>query len=232
MIAILSDIHGNAAALRAVLSDADKYRCQRFISLGDVAGYYADINECIELLMERSALNILGNHDSYLISGSGCPRSDSANRCLQHQKAVVSAESLAWLKRSAPRLDLGSASLVHGGWEDSLDEYVVRISSHYFERFPYKQFFSGHTHVQILADLGTQVYCNPGSVGQPRDGDWRAAYALFDGSTGEIMLRRVEYDIGPTAKAMQKAGFPEYFFSNLYKGTRIGGAISEVRIAR
>jgi diadenosine tetraphosphatase ApaH/serine/threonine PP2A family protein phosphatase len=72
--------------------------------------------------------------------------------------------------------------------------------------------------------MGEQVYCNPGSVGQPRDGDPRAAYAIFDDE--KILLQRVTYDVDATTAAMHKAGFTEHFYDNLYLGTRIGGGLT------
>lgn len=85
-------------------------------------------------------------------------------------------------------------------------------------------FFSGHTHAQALVLMGEQVYCNPGSVGQPRDGDPRAAYAIFDDE--KILLQRVTYDVDATTAAMYKAGFAKHFYDNLYVGTRIGGGVT------
>jgi hypothetical protein len=82
--------------------------------------------------------------------------------------------------------------------------------------------------VQLLARFRNKCYCNPGSVGQPRDGDPRAAYALFD--EGSIVLKRVSYDIDRIAEEMGRVGFEKYFFENLYCGRRIGGKTSSVRI--
>src|SRR5437762_600828 len=75
MLAILADIHGNFPAMQAVLNRIDQLGCKRIISLGDVAGYYAQPNECIDALRARKILNLMGNHDHYLVTGSECPRS-------------------------------------------------------------------------------------------------------------------------------------------------------------
>lgn len=230
MIAILSDIHGNHPALKAVLDDVDKIGCERIISLGDVAGYYCMVNECITALRARNVVNLMGNHDDYLVSGTACPRSKSATRCIEFQHLVVSPDNRQWLASSISTLEFDDVSMVHAGWKDPLDEYLHTISESYFEGLTARNYFSGHTHVQILATLGNKVYCNPGSVGQPRDGDPRAGYALLD--RGEITLRRVEYDIDAIATEMKGVGFEPYFYENLYKGSRIGGEITKIKVAQ
>lgn len=230
MIAIISDIHGNYPALQAVLADIDGRGCDQVISLGDVAGYYCLINECIETLRNRGITNLLGNHDNYLTTGESCPRSHSANRCLEYQRKVISQENLAFLRQSPTDLKLGDIRLVHGGWRDPLDEYLLRIERSYFEGLSGRFFFSGHTHVQALVSLGEKTYCNPGSVGQPRDGNPRAAYALFDGE--DVTLVRVAYDVDAIAMAMRNAGFSERLYDNLYSGTRIGGELTRLEPER
>lgn len=229
MIAILSDIHGNYPALKAVLDDVDKVGCERVISLGDVAGYYCMVNECIGALRVRDVINLMGNHDDYLVSRTACPRSKSATRCIEFQQQVISPENREWLASSISTLEFDNVSMVHAGWNDPLDEYLHAISESYFSGRAAKIFFSGHTHVQVLAKFENKNYCNPGSVGQPRDGDPRAGYALLD--RGEIVLRRVEYDIDVIATEMKVAGFETYFYENLYRGSRIGGGITKIAIA-
>ncbi len=228
MIAILSDIHGNYSALSAVLRDADSLGCSEFYSLGDVAGYYCMVNECIDLLRERGIPNLMGNHDFYLTSGRPCPRSNSANLCLDYQRSQISATNLEWLKESPFRFEQDGLFMVHAGWNDPLDEYLYQLDWTYFANRKPGIYLSGHTHVQFHYEFGTHVFCNPGSVGQPRDGDWRAAYAILDGN--QVSLRRVEYDVAETADRMRTAGFSDHIFKNLYGGTRIGGEISRISI--
>ena len=90
--------------------------------------------------------------------------------------------------------------------------------------------FSGHTHVQALVDFGEKKYCNPGSVGQPRDGDPRTAYAIVDGV--DIFLYRVSYDIDQTVFAMKQAGYDAFYYSNLYIGAQIGGRIDRIKVIK
>jgi predicted phosphodiesterase len=228
MIAIISDVHGNFPALEAVLADIDASGSPQIVCLGDIAGYYCMVNECIAALRARSVQSLLGNHDYYLVSGTVPPRSQAAARCIAYQRGIVTAENLAWLAELPRTFRIGDVAMVHGGWTDPIDEYITDIREDYFANREGTFFFSGHTHVQVVARFPTKTYCNPGSVGQPRDGDARAAYALFD--DGAITLRRVSYDIDRIAAEMQRAGFDSYFYENLYAGRRIGGKLSGVTV--
>jgi len=222
-IAFVSDIHGNYSALKAVLEDIEKKGCKTIFSLGDVAGYYSMVNECINLLKEKNIPNIMGNHDDYIISGTGCPRSNSANDCLEYQRRVLLPEHIDWLKKSPLGLVYRNISIVHAGWNDPLDEYMLDFPENYFDDMKEKWFLSGHSHVQYIRQLNEKTYCNPGSVGQPRDGDPRAAYAILKDDA--IYLERVEYDIDEISFHMKQQGFDEYYYKNLYTGTAIGGKV-------
>lgn len=220
MIAVISDVHGNLPALQAVIAQIEMSGCERIISLGDVAGYYCQINECIDLLRQKAVINIMGNHDYYIVNNQRCPRSRSANDCLDYQRRQITSQNLEWLKNTAQRMDSSAESFVHGGWKDPLDEYLADIEEDYFKDEKARFFFSGHTHVQSLKLLGGICHCNPGSVGQPRDGNPKAAFALFDGE--RTYLKRIDYDIDRIAAAMESCGFNSYFYEGLYTGTGIG----------
>ena len=198
-VAIISDIHGNLSALEAVLKHAKQLKCEQFICLGDICGYYSEINECIELIKSHAEISIMGNHDDYMLSNTNCPRSNIANTCMELQRSLISHSSYEWLSTLKKGIiNHKNMSLTHGGWRiDPLDEYMYLIEEKYFEGFPAQIFMSGHTHVQTLVRFDRFVYCNPGSVGQPRDGQPTAAYAILD-QTGKMHLERVAYDIGKT----------------------------------
>lgn len=225
MIAIISDIHGNYAALAAVLDELDRIGVERIICLGDVAGYYCQINACCETLQARNIFSHMGNHDWYLATGEPCPRSSSANRCLDYQREVITETNLGWLATLKPQAQVDGLNIVHGGWNDPLDEYLVP-STEYFSQFPGYFFASGHTHVPCIWSGDGKTYCNPGSVGQPRDGDPRASFAIFDKLN--FSLRRVEYDFKSLQQEMKNAGFEKYFYENLSIGARIGGKIDKL----
>lgn len=229
MIAIVSDIHGNLPALKSVMRDMEPYNVDRIISLGDVSGYYPFINEVIELLKSKNSINLIGNHDRYIIDNSECPRSSSANFCLTYQKSVITDENREWLRSSKNKLQIGEASFVHGGWRDNENEYLYTVYEKYFERLEPKYFFCGHTHVQThIALKGGKEFTNPGAVGQPRDGINTAAYCLFDEEKKQIELRRSPYDIDKVSNKMKELGFEEKYFENLYTGSRIGGKIDRI----
>jgi predicted phosphodiesterase len=225
MLAIISDIHGNHAALIAVLNELERMGIKKIICLGDVGGYYSQINECCETLQTRNIFSLMGNHDWYLATGEQCPRSNSANRCLDYQRKIISRTNLDWLTTLKPQAQIDGLNIVHGGWNDPLDEYV-KPSTDYFAYIQGHFFASGHTHVPCIWSNGIKSYCNPGSVGQPRDGDARASFAIWNYM--DFSLHRVQYDFKSLQKDMQHAGFEEYFYENLANGTRIGGKIDTV----
>lgn len=220
-MAIISDIHGNYPALKAVLSKIDELNCKEVICLGDVAGYYSMINECIEELRIRNIHTLLGNHDYYLINDVGCPRSNTANKCLQYQKSVITENNLKWLKTLQPKFNVNQYSYVHAGWNDNIDEYLYQIPDKYFDEFEQEYFFSGHTHIpKIQIFISGKKYANPGSIGQPRDGDARASFLLIEDN--EYKIVRVNYDIDLIAYQMKHLGFEERVYKSLYHGKRIG----------
>jgi predicted phosphodiesterase len=226
MKAIISDIHANYAALLAVLADAEALGCDGYICLGDVAGYHADINECIALLRSLPDFCFIrGNHDAYLLNGGGCPRSTLVTQTLAYQSSVITIDNLHWLSTSQDQLRSGIDLFVHGGPEDCLEQYIYRVSPMLY-RDGFQRLFCGHTHVQVLYKQERMLFCNPGSVGQPRDGNPMAAYAILDGD--EVLLRRVEYDVAATEHSMKVAGFPDYAFMNLRMGAQVGGRVDSI----
>lgn len=221
-LALISDIHGNLAALEAVLARLDVLGVTDILCLGDVAGYYSDLDACVDLMRERSIPSLMGNHDFYIAQNEPCPRSDSANRCLSYQRANLRPDTLKWLQAQPLRRSCEPVECVHAGWSDPLDE-VLSPADTYFDAIPGVFFASGHTHVQYIWRGTRKTYCNPGSVGQPRDGNPRAAFAIWEDS--EFQLHRVAYEIERTQRLMESAGFSDYFYRNLSVGSRIGGLI-------
>jgi len=225
MIALLSDCHANYAALEAVISDAHGAGCDSFIFLGDAVGYHCQPNECISLLQAVNAEAVLGNHDWYLLNGGVCPRSKSVTETLQQNLSVITDRSIQWLKQCRQKLARLHDLYLHGGPEDELEQYIYQVTPNLVP-VEYKRLFCGHTHVQHLCELGQRTFCNPGSVGQPRDGNPAAAYAIL--FNGQIELRRVPYEIERTMFAMRAFGFAPYFYENLRSGSQIGGRIDRI----
>jgi predicted phosphodiesterase len=214
-IALISDIHGNFEALRAVLSDIDEGDADRIVCLGDVVGYYPQVNECCDALRDRSVLTLLGNHDWYLSSGGFCSRSQRADACISYQRTIIEKQHIDWLAGLPVHAHAEGIHLVHGGWNDPIDEYL-EPTPEYFSRVNGAFFASGHTHKARVCVFSGKTYCNPGSVGMPRDGDPRASYALFDGAS--FSIRRVSYDPQPIFSLMDAAGFDDSYYGGLLTG--------------
>jgi len=221
MIAIISDVHGNYIALQEVLKAIDKMGIKDIYCLGDIVGYYPQVNEVCDELRKRNVKSVMGNHDWYMAADSFCARSKSVNDCLKYQRKIITQENLNWIKSLPIYLEVDGLSMVHGGWADPIDEYLSDPSKEYFERVGGNYFCSGHTHVPKVEDYGNKHYCNPGSVGQPRDGDNRAAFATFDGSNFKI--HRVEYDFNKVGLLMEKADFSGYYYERLAIGAKHQG---------
>lgn len=215
--AFISDIHGNYEALKAVLTKIDQLGIANVVCAGDIVGYYSQVNECCDEFRARGIPCVMGNHDWYMAGGGFCLRSKSVNDCLAYQYRVISQDNLAWLKTLPMQMQVGDIRMVHGGWSDPIDEYL-KPSQEYFDRLEGTIFVTGHTHLQSLQHFGNKIYCNPGSVGQPRDGDPRAAFAVYNGIDFE--LHRVEYDMQKVFDLMEAAGFNDYYYGGLKTGAR------------
>ncbi len=215
-IGFISDIHGNYEALKCVLGELEREKVKEIYCLGDVVGYYSQVNECCDELRKREIPCVMGNHDWYMAGGGFCPRSKSVNDCLAYQRTVITNENMNWLRDFPVHRKLASMHILHGGWADPIDEYL-QPSEEYFSKIAGQIFISGHTHMQVLQKYPCKTYCNPGSVGQPRDNDPRSAFAIFD---GEFTLHRVEYDMQRVFDLMDKAGFNDYYYGCLKTGAR------------
>lgn len=217
MIGLISDIHGNYTALMAVLKELDKMNVDEIYCLGDIVGYYTQVNECIDELKKRNVLCVLGNHDWYMVSNTNCIRSKSVNICIEYQRKLIKHENMNWLLSNPIARRINNLFIVHGGWNNPLDEYI-NPDTNYFKDIDGVLFASGHTHVQKISILDKKIYCNPGSVGQPRDNDPRASFAVIQDNM--FQLHRVQYDISTVAKLMQEAGFDDYYYGSLYTGAK------------
>lgn len=212
MIALISDIHGNYVALQEVLNRIDSLGIVDIYCLGDVVGYYSQVNECCDELRKRNIKCVMGNHDWYMVSGTDCQRSHSVRDCMAYQRRIITDKNKKWLESFPAILNLQNISMLHGSWTNPIDEYL-EPKEEYFKNIQGRYFASGHTHVQRVEVYGNKIYCNPGSVGQPRDGDNRAAFATFDGEKFE--MHRIKYDFVKVGKLMENAGFNTYYYGCL-----------------
>lgn len=222
-VAVIADVHGNYPALTAVLDELDREGITQIYCLGDVVGYYCQINEVIGTLRERGVVSILGNHDHALAHlGGEIPRSRSATDVLRRQLTYIEPDHLAWLSALPTTVEFTHAGRrylgVHGGLDDPMDEYIRTIEPAYLERhgFAHDVLLTGQTHVPLHVPLGDKAHANPGAVGQPRDGDPRASYLVLDGP--ELVFHRVAYDVAALVARMQALGFPDYLTRRLDAG--------------
>ncbi len=216
-MAFISDVHSNLEALEAVLGQLGK---EELFCLGDIVGYGSNPNEVIQLLRDRRAVAVRGNHDEAVLTGDTSWFNARAAMAAKWTTGQLSEESRAYL-RGLP-LQIRTAVegvqtyLTHGSPDDNLHEYVdpathSELFSHYLARLDVRLLGLGHTHLPYVWKDGSGTVFNPGSVGQPRDNDWRAsfAYVMFAEGKPEVQLLRTNYDCKKAASKMLKAGLPE-----------------------
>ena len=204
-IGLISDIHGNAPALRSVLS-ALQDRVDLFLFLGDLVGYYPFVNECIKMLHSHQVISVRGNHDQVLVDCLKYQRAPGVSYRARYGSALE--RSLQTLSEEArvsiqswplqQHLDLCSVqvSMFHGAPWDLLEGRVYPdfVGWYRFKVYPDDVILLGHTHYQLVKRWKDKLIINPGSVGQPRDHSRGACYAVLDLALGEVILDRVSYD--------------------------------------
>ncbi|MFH1774844.1 MAG: metallophosphoesterase family protein [Methanobacteriota archaeon] len=218
-VAIISDIHSNLPALREVLKEI---KGMRIFCCGDLVGYAAFPNEVIELVREKKIISILGNHDHAVITGNVEWFNPVAAFAIDWTRKKIKKENLDFLS-SLPRFHEGEFYMVHGSPRNQLDEYVSEDYPEgellgFFKYTSKNAIILGHTHEPFIKKLGDKLIFNPGSVGQPRDLDPRAAYAIFDIAAKKVEVKKIEYDIDEAANAIIENGLPEILAHRLYEG--------------
>lgn len=237
-IALFGDIHANLEALDAVLADAAAQGVTDYVCMGDVVGYNADPAACLEKVKAMDCPTVKGNHDE---DASGTHSLDAMNpiaaAALQWTREHLSDEQRQWLRRLRMVRQVADFTVVHSTLDQPANWNYVTNRFDAMANFSY-QFtqvcFHGHTHVprvymktdkvqEVAADSvviedGAKYFINVGSVGQPRDGDWRAAYAIYDLEHKLVVIRRVEYDIATTQRKILEAGLPEMLAERIAEG--------------
>ena len=236
-VAVVSDIHANLAALEAVLAAIDSSPPDEIWCLGDLVGYGARPNECCAIVRERATTCLGGNHD--LAVRGTIDLSDfsgDAGVAAEWTRGVIDAPSLAFLETLEPQGTAHDVALFHGSARDPIWEYVLSDDAAAVTLMltDAQTVLVGHSHVALsvsstlaggLAPQGTTIdlaasrwLLNPGSVGQPRDGDPRAAYLMLDLAAQTATFERVEYDVQRTQKEIRAAGLPDLLARRLATG--------------
>jgi len=239
-ILILSDVHANLAALEAVLAHAGQ--CDGLWSLGDIVGYGPDPNACIERLAATEHIAIAGNHDwAVLDKVDLADFNGDARRSNLWTREQLTRSSLAYLETLPEMRVLEGFTLVHGSPRAPIWEYLIypNVAKASFAHLTTSVCLVGHTHLPVIfRDVPDSPQClaarpsedvplalddghyiiNPGGVGQPRDGDARAAYVILDTETRSITHYRVAYDIAQTQQKMRAAGLPRRNIERLTVG--------------
>ncbi len=241
-IAVLSDIHGNLEALRAVLERVAASGADRTVCLGDIVGYNADPNACVEIIRREDIASVLGNHDTRA-AGMEEPFDFNAvaERAVLWTREQLTEENRAFLAALPREQALEDAFLVHGSIHET-DRYILyaRDVQDNFALLrelpgPPAVCFFGHTHLpaafstdgagirpeqgeRIAVAAGRHYLINPGAVGQPRDGDPRAAFAVYDTADRAVSFHRVAYDIAAAQDKVIRAGLPPRLAERLSYG--------------
>lgn len=236
--AIFGDIHANLEALEAVLMDAAQHDCTHFVCLGDVVGYNANPRECVKIIQDLDCPVVKGNHDE---EASIATNLDGLNPLAAHAlrwtREALEEEDREWLRNLKMVRQVRDFTIVHAtldtpaGWGYVTNKFDAMASFSY-------QFtpvcFHGHTHTprfyikdgsvdavpgdELQIETGKKYFINTGSVGQPRDGDWRASYAIYDAEDQNVKIQRLDYDLKGAQKKIIDAGLPEMLANRLGVG--------------
>ncbi len=207
--ALISDIHSNHVALLAVLREIDEQGVDSIVCAGDIVGYNSQPNEVIAELRKRRIYCIRGNHDEAMLEPGGERLMNSlAAEAIRWNREHTEGENRDFISSLTTSITLDDMAVYHGSpfdsneyiYADMVDEKLASKSGKWVTVL-------GHTHVPYVREVGGKMVVNPGSVGQPRDGDARASYAILDGK--ECVICRVVYDIEDVVRSNEAASLPQ-----------------------
>jgi predicted phosphodiesterase len=237
--AIFSDIHANLEALEAVLQDAQEHGCTHFVCLGDVVGYNANPHECVAKIQEMDCPIVKGNHDEQAsLLESSRDFNELAEHAIEWTRENLTEPDKEWLRELRLQRQVRDFTIVHATLDTPEQWGYVFNNLDATASFTYQYTalcFFGHTHVpmafvrddsgvqRVRADalrieIGKKYFINVGSVGQPRDGDWHAAYCIYQANNNVVEERRVKYDLATAQKKIITAGLPRLLAERLAIG--------------
>ena len=236
---IIADIHGNLEAFESALEALSREKVDKYLCLGDIVGYGADPRECIKITKALGALTVRGNHDA---ACSGLMDSgyfnDAARKAIIWTKQNLKKDDLDFLKSAGLTCMNGHLTLVHGTLQEPAEfHYMIDsvAAGGTLNLLKTDICFVGHTHVPGIfsmkkgklryfckekkkMSIGERLIVNAGSVGQPRDGDPRLCYCVYDADAGTVELKRLSYDVEKARKKILKAGLPSFLAYRLGVG--------------
>lgn len=236
--AIFGDVHANLHALDAVLADAKERACTHYVCMGDVVGYNAFPKQCIDLIRNLECPVVKGNHDEQAsMLGDQEGFNPLAEEAMTWTREQLTNDDKEWLRSLRLQRQVRDFTIVHATLDTPHKWGYVFNQLDAAASFSYQHTsvcFIGHTHspkayvrdgsvrtipLDILTlQKGKRYLVNVGSVGQPRDGDWRSAYCIYDTDDGELQLRRIEYDLPAAQAAIIEAGLPRKLAERLAVG--------------
>lgn len=237
-LAILSDLHANLEATEAVLRDARERECTHFVCLGDVVGYNANPRECVEIVQKLKCPVVKGNHDEQAsLEESSRDFNALAEMAINWTRAELTEADKIWLRGLPLVRPVEDFTIVHATLDTPAQWGYVFNALDAAASFTHQKTtvcFFGHTHVagafvrdggvkrvtvdQLKIEETKQYFINTGSVGQPRDGDWRAAYCIYHLDENMVEQRRVKYDLETAQEKIIKAGLPPLLAERLKLG--------------
>ncbi|NLX47864.1 MAG: metallophosphoesterase family protein [Euryarchaeota archaeon] len=221
-IGFISDVHANLPALEAVLRDMSARNVGQIYCSGDILGYYTYPDEVVELLRERNVHCIAGNHDRAVLVGTKGMNSIAA-AAIEWTREHISSSTFEFIRdlpNSIHRPVEDVMTALHHGSPRHMSEYIFEehVSDELLSLAGAKLLVLGHTHMPYRVQFPIGNVINPGSVGQPRDGDPRASYAILDSSEWSFSTIRVAYDQRPVMRGVRENQLPEMLASRLLRG--------------
>lgn len=218
-MAVIADIHSNMPALERVF---EELKGMKIFCLGDLVGYNPFPNEVIELMWDMKIPSIMGNHDNAVVTGDTSRFNPPAARAIEWTIDALTDDNKEYL-RGLPILHDDDFYAVHGSPRNPLEEYVfpdypLEVLSGFFDYTENTIMALGHTHIPFQTRLDEKIVFNPGSIGQPRDMDPRASYAIFDSHEKKVEIARVDYDIETVSSAIKEANLPRPLADRLHTG--------------
>lgn len=226
-IGVISDVHSNLPALEAVLEEFDNRGVDEIICAGDLIGYYPYPNDVLNLISSREIKCVRGNHDEAVLTGTPQNYKDTAIKTLKWTKNQIDEEKKDIIKsypvERVEKYNFLTVHVVHGSPLHPFTDYIYpedvdhRFIKENLNKSP-DFLILGHTHEQFRVNIGETTVLNPGSVGQPRDGEKTAGYAIIDTEYESATLYRASYDIKRTKNKIQKEGLPQGLARRLTEG--------------